>query len=112
MSDNTPRLPNLHPNVKKARARKAAAAAAAAAAALKQASTPHSQESGAREEIETVLVAVQGRGSWCPGRCPCHCHDARRSNTPAVLSRVLGQLFVGYSGIPFVSRCRAYSTSS
>lgn len=54
MNDNTPRLPKLHPNVKKARARKAAAAAA-----VKQAGTPHSQESGAREEIETVLVAVQ-----------------------------------------------------
>jgi hypothetical protein len=94
--DMAPRLPKLHPNVKKARARRAAAAAAASA-------KYQALEPAAKKELDTVLVSVQSRRRFCPRACPCACHDTRRSNTPDVLGRVLGQLFVGYSGIPFVT---------
>ncbi len=98
MSDNTPRLPKLHPNVKRARARREAAAAAA-----KQARSSQGQGTETKEEIEAVRVSVQSRGNWCSKSCPCQCHDTRRSASPTVLNRVLGQLFLGYSGIPLVT---------
>ncbi|KAH7310568.1 ankyrin repeat-containing domain protein [Stachybotrys elegans] len=99
MSENAPRMPKLHPNVQKARARKAAAAAAATKQADKRLGHKSSPE-----QVETVVMTVQQNGSsWCPRACPCQCHSTQRSNTPGVLSRVLGQLFVGYSGIPFAT---------
>ncbi|KAF7624552.1 hypothetical protein F9C07_2281110 [Aspergillus flavus] len=39
----------------------------------------------------------------CRPGCPCACHLQRKSTSPALLNRVLGRLFVGYSGLPFLS---------
>lgn len=39
----------------------------------------------------------------CRRGCRCACHVQKKSNTPAVLNRVLGQLFVGYVGLPALS---------
>lgn len=36
----------------------------------------------------------------CHSGCHCACHSSQRLHSPSVLNRVLGQLFVGYSGLP------------
>ena len=42
----------------------------------------------------------------CRPGCPCACHQHKRSSTPAAADCILGQLFVGYSGIPLlVPKC-------
>ena len=40
----------------------------------------------------------------CQRGCTCTCHLQQKTNTPAMLNRVLGQLFVGYVGLPTLSR--------
>lgn len=40
----------------------------------------------------------------CRSGCPCACHSQQNITTPAVLSRVIGQLFVGYAGLPAFNR--------
>ena len=46
----------------------------------------------------------------CDPRCPCVCHRERKGRTPESLSRLLGRLFVGYSGTPIGSiRCSVRS---
>ncbi|EEP82154.1 predicted protein [Uncinocarpus reesii 1704] len=93
MNDNTPRLPRLHPNVIRTRSR----AAAATKDGKSQLQPSNSQQ------IETVRVGVQSNRTWCDRACPCQCHNSRRSQTPGIVSRFLGQLFVDYSGIPAVT---------
>ncbi|KAB8231758.1 ankyrin repeat domain-containing protein [Aspergillus alliaceus] len=39
----------------------------------------------------------------CRSGCPYACHLQQKSTSSALLSRVLGRLFVGYSGLPFFS---------
>lgn len=39
----------------------------------------------------------------CRSGCSCDCHLQQKSSTPALLNRVLGQLFVGYTGLPVLS---------
>ena len=42
----------------------------------------------------------------CRSTCPCACHKRRTASTPALMDRVLGQVFVGYSGVPLLaSKC-------
>ncbi|KND88634.1 Ankyrin repeat domain-containing protein 7 [Tolypocladium ophioglossoides CBS 100239] len=36
--------------------------------------------------------------------CRCSCHAPQRSSTPALLNSFLGRLFVGYAGLPILSR--------
>ena len=61
---------------------------------------------------EGVCVRLRRQTSNCPIGCNCICHATRKASTPAMVDRVLGQLFVGYAGLPFLTakcdaeRCR------
>ena len=50
------------------------------------------------------VQALQYRGTMCRPGCPCACHCRREVQSPGVVGRLLGQLFVGYAGLPLVSR--------
>ncbi|KAI9772906.1 MAG: hypothetical protein M1840_008788 [Geoglossum simile] len=52
---------------------------------------------------EGVGVRVTQFAIACRPGCPCACHSQGRSVTPALIDRVLGRLFVGYAGLPFLS---------
>ena len=57
-------------------------------------------------QSEGVSVKVLQYASACRTRCPCSCHEHKKSASPAFLSRVLGQMFIGYTGLPLFSpRC-------
>lgn len=57
---------------------------------------------------EGVRVRLNQYASTCQFDCRCSCHTSKRSSTPAIVDRVLGQLFVGYAGIPLVNdKCDA-----
>jgi hypothetical protein len=60
-----------------------------------------SKKSPAR--AEGVGVRVSQYTSTCRPGCICACHAHRRSNTPSFVDRVLGQMFVGYAGLPVIS---------
>lgn len=93
MNDQTPRLPRLYPEVAKLRAQ----------ASVASKGTNELQRSNSQQQIEAVRVGVQSSKKWCGRGCPCKCHDTHRSQTPAILNRLLGQLFVSYSGIPGIT---------
>lgn len=52
---------------------------------------------------EGVYVRATPYMVACRHGCPCTCHLQQRATTPTVLNRVLGQLFVGYAGLPALS---------
>ncbi len=54
-------------------------------------------------QSEGVSVKVLQYASACPTRCPCSCHEYKKTASPAFLSRVLGQMFIGYTGLPLFS---------
>ncbi|KAI1749366.1 ankyrin repeat-containing domain protein [Xylaria castorea] len=56
-----------------------------------------------RPRADAVGFRLRSSPDMCcrPG-CRCACHQRTESASPAVLDRVLGQLFVGYSGVPFL----------
>lgn len=39
----------------------------------------------------------------CNPWCACRCHSHKRLNTPRLLQSVVGQLFVGYAGVPLLT---------
>lgn len=51
---------------------------------------------------ETVSVRVT-QNTGCRLACSCTCHKKRSSTTPGLVDRVLGQMFVGYAGLPLLS---------
>ena len=51
---------------------------------------------------EDIGIRVQQYPS-CRAGCSCKCHVQSRSATPRFVDRVLGQMFVGYVGLPLVS---------
>ncbi|KFY91368.1 hypothetical protein V498_05505 [Pseudogymnoascus sp. VKM F-4517 (FW-2822)] len=57
----------------------------------------------ARSHSEGVYVRATPYMVACRPGCLCTCHLQQRSTTPGVLNRVLGQLFVGYAGLPALS---------
>ena len=61
------------------------------------------RESQHMPKPETVSIRVS-QYSVCQSGFPCLCHTYKRSSTPAIADRLLGQLFVGYAGLPVVSR--------
>ena len=73
----------------------------------------YSQELPAIKDIskprsEGVRVRLRRQTSNCPAGCNCICHATRKVSTPAMVDRVLGQLFVGYAGMPFLTaKCDA-----
>lgn len=52
---------------------------------------------------EGVRVRLNHYASTCRPGCHCACHASRKSATPALVDRVLGQLFIGYAGLPLLS---------
>ena len=57
---------------------------------------------------EGVRVRLNRYTSTCPVACTCICHTIIRASTPAMIDRVLGQLFIGYAGLPLLnSKCDA-----
>lgn len=54
-------------------------------------------------KAEGVAVKVFQYASGCRPRCPCSCHDHQKSASPAFLDRVLGKMFIGYTGLPLFS---------
>ena len=58
------------------------------------------QEKGSR----SVGIRVTQYASCRPG-CPCNCHLQTRSATlPSIFDRVVGQMFVGYAGLPLLNQ--------
>jgi len=58
--------------------------------------------------IETAS-AIQVRTSYrrialCDPACRCSCHSERRKQTPLFLNRLMGSLFLGYTGVPIFPR--------
>jgi hypothetical protein len=52
-----------------------------------------------------ILVQTSHRArAACELGCTCSCHRRGGFRTPSFLNRVLGSLFIGYSGLPLVSR--------
>ncbi|XXG95069.1 hypothetical protein Hte_001329 [Hypoxylon texense] len=52
------------------------------------------------QQIQSVAVQVATRTPCGNGHCRCACHSTGRVNTPGgLLNRVVGQLFLGYSGL-------------
>lgn len=52
---------------------------------------------------EGVRVRLNQYAATCRSGCHCACHASKASATPALVDRVLGQLFVGYAGLPLLS---------
>lgn len=57
-------------------------------------------ESLMRSKADSVGFRLRHRQSTCRSTCPCACHDQQRSATPSILKQTLGQLFLGYAGLP------------
>ena len=51
--------------------------------------------------IQTNYIS-QNSYPLCHERCNCRCHTTRRFRSPGLLARLVGALFVGYSGSPGV----------
>lgn len=52
---------------------------------------------------EGVRVRLNQYALTCHTGCKCVCHSSSKVATPQFLDRVLGQLFVGYAGLPLLS---------
>ncbi|KAL8821216.1 MAG: hypothetical protein Q9191_007356 [Dirinaria sp. TL-2023a] len=58
---------------------------------------PASKSEGSR----AVGVRVS-QYSTCRAGCPCACHKPSKAATPGLLDRIVGQIFVGYAGLPLL----------
>lgn len=73
----------------------------------------HRQKRPAKKETQhpgpgtgDSLAVHVNQYNCCRPACHCVCHMENRSSTPSFMDRVLGQVFVGYSGLPgFSSKC-------
>jgi hypothetical protein len=52
---------------------------------------------------EAVGVRLTQYATACRPGCLCACHSQTRSTTPGFMDRMLGQLFVGYAGMPLLT---------
>ncbi|KAK6346704.1 hypothetical protein TWF696_006820 [Orbilia brochopaga] len=54
---------------------------------------------------ETVRVLLSNR-TPCRSYCPCSCHAKRKAKVsgPSIMEGLLGKLFVGYTGLPFLNK--------
>lgn len=51
-----------------------------------------------------VRIPPAAYGNKCHGQCYCSCHIRKRARTPANLGDLIGNLFVGYIGMPLSQR--------
>ena len=62
-----------------------------------------SEPANADTPSETIGIGVTQYTSSCTTGCRCVCHKRGKTATPQFVNRVLGQLFVGYTGMPLLS---------
>ena len=55
------------------------------------------------KQEDAFAVRLNQYNSCGPG-CSCICHVEQRSSTPSLMDRVLGQVFLGYTGLPGLTR--------
>lgn len=49
------------------------------------------------------VQALQYNGPVCKAWCPCACHSRSKVKTPKFLERIIGEMFIGYTGLPYVN---------
>lgn len=52
---------------------------------------------------EAVGIRLRQYVTVCRPGCPCACHSQTKKKTPGFVDRLLGQLFIGYAGLPFLN---------
>lgn len=63
-----------------------------------------------QENSTAVRVRLRQTRASCQANCDCSCHSVRDAKTPSFMDRMLGQFFIGYSGLPFLgSKCDSLS---
>lgn len=62
-----------------------------------------SPASADRQHLGGFSVRVAPFATTCRTGCACACHSQQRAASPRLLNRVFGQLFVGYTGLPYLS---------
>lgn len=56
-----------------------------------------------QENSAAVRVRLRQTRASCWATCNCSCHSIRNTKSPSFMDRMLGQIFVGYSGLPLLS---------
>ncbi|KAI0100252.1 ankyrin repeat-containing domain protein [Nemania sp. FL0031] len=55
------------------------------------------------DQQESVNFHVARRVSSCRPGCSCACHRPKKNQTPSIVDRIFGQLFISYAGVPILS---------
>ena len=64
--------------------------------------------SGAPQRQSPVVTFSYDRPSSCEENCACICHFKHRSKSPEIAKSLIGSLFIGYTGLPFLfSKCNS-----
>jgi hypothetical protein len=68
-------------------------------------SASHETGPGTSSTIEAVKVTVSVPNA-CSAWCPCSCHAKRKLEIAgrSVVDKVVGKMFLGYSGLPYISK--------
>jgi hypothetical protein len=78
---------------------------------------PSYREQDPRENTNSLRIRASCYRKSCRPWCSCRCHIRREMRTPGLAKKVIGSLFIGYSGMPAVTepcnerQCRKRSTS-
>lgn len=56
-----------------------------------------------RRNSTSVRVRLRQAHATCQAGCSCACHAERSARSPSFTDRMLGQVFIGYSGLPLLS---------
>ncbi|RYP12553.1 hypothetical protein DL765_007255 [Monosporascus sp. GIB2] len=63
----------------------------------------HQSQERIRTKADAVGFRLRQYRSICQSNCPCSCHSFHRTTSPSFMNRVLGQLFLGYTGLPVLN---------
>ncbi|KAI1880790.1 hypothetical protein JX265_001030 [Neoarthrinium moseri] len=55
-------------------------------------------------DSSSVRLRLRQHVAACRAGCPCACHVTQRAASPTFMNKLLGQLFIGYTGFPFLGR--------
>ena len=72
-------------------------------AVRRRASPARSKVATSSRQSEGFGVRVTPYTVACQPGCSCACHSQQKASSPGILNCVLGQLFVGYAGLPYLS---------
>lgn len=64
---------------------------------------PHRRIPSGTQHSDGFSVRVAPFATTCRTGCACVCHSQPKAASPQMLNRVLGHLFVGYTGLPYLS---------